>query len=160
MSTGDETLRLECAAEDYEALATPLRKALEGAAADYRRAVPDAPPLVVTSARRTLRRQAELMAAMSDAELEGMYARHGRPSYIDELEAARPLDAEKAYCILRDRKEGYISRHLYGQAADVAAEGVADICALRALLEARGCSVLDEREMGRACLHVAWPEQA
>ena len=98
------------------------------------------------------------MAAMSDAELEAMYARHGRPSYIDELEAARPLDAEKAYRILRDRKEGYISRHLYGLAVDVAAEAQSNLAVLRTLLETRGCTVLDERDMGRACLHVAWPE--
>ena len=149
---------LECAVEDYEALTAPLRNALEGAAADYRRAHADTPPLIVTSARRTLRRQAELMAAMSDAELEAMYARNGRPSYIVELEAARPLDAEKAYRILRDRKEGYISRHLYGLAVDVATENVLDSNSLRTLLEARGCKVLDERDMGRACLHIAWPE--
>ena len=153
MASSNDIL-LECDAEDYKALVAPLREAIESAAADYRRTHDSAPPLIVTSARRSLRHQAALMAAMSDAELEGMYARNGRPSYIDELEAARPLDTEKAYRILRDRKEGYISRHLYGLAADIAVEGVTDIVALRALLETRGCSVFDEREMARACLHV------
>jgi len=151
-------LLVECPPEDFAALAEPLREALEAAAGDYRERFPEAPSPVVTSARRTLRRQAALMAAMSDAELEGMYCRHGRPSYIDELEAARPLDEEKAYRILLNRREGYISKHLYGLAVDVAAATVAEPAAFKEMLARRGCAVLDESDMGRPCLHITRPD--
>ena len=155
---GSAALVIECPPEDYAALAEPLRTALEAAAREYHACFPAAPPPVVTSARRTLRRQAALMAAMTDAELEGMYCRHGRPSYIDELEAARPLDEEKAYGILLNRREGYISKHLYGLAVDVAAATVAEPETLKEMLSRRGCAVLDESEMGRPCLHITRPD--
>ncbi len=145
-------LEWECPADGLHPL---LRPALEAAAAAYRRAAGGT--LRVTSGRRTLRRQAELMAGMSDAQLRALYARNGTPDYVAALTAARAangaLDAETAYAILRNRREGYISAHLSGAAADLATDGVADLPLLKKLLDANGFDTLDERDAGLPCLH-------
>ncbi len=129
--------------------------ALEAAAAAYGSATGET--LRVTSGLRTLRRQAELMAAMTDAQLRALYARNGTPDYVQNLEEARrrrgTLDAETAYGILKSRKEGYISAHLSGAAADLATDGVSNLPLLRKFLDAGGFDTLDERDDGIPCLH-------
>lgn len=140
---------------EREGLDPRLPPALEAAAAAYGAACGET--LRVTSGLRTLRHQAELMAAMTDAQLLALYARNGTPDYVHNLMAARrqqgALDAETAYGILKQRKEGYISAHLSGAAADLATDGVSDLPLLRKILEANGFDTLDERGDGIPCLH-------
>ena len=141
-----------------EELLPEFTAALQAAAEQYRSRFPEAPRWIITSARRTLMRQAQLMAAMSADQLVGMYCSHGRPAYVDALLKAFPLTAEAAYRILCERTEGYISRHLYGAAADIAAVSVRHPEALKTLLQQHGCTVFDETELGVACYHVSWPQ--
>jgi hypothetical protein len=135
-----------------------LLKALQEVAAEY--AVETGQPIVVNSGARTLRRQAELMAEMTQGQLEGMYCRRGYPSYVSSIIAARrrnraAVDAEAVYRILRQRGEGYISSHLFGAAVDVSPSG-ADVSLLRTLLEGHGFTTLDERDLGVNCLHATY----
>ena len=112
--------------------------------------------LTITSGRRTLREQARLMAAMSPAQLEGMYCRKGYPDYVRRLIGAREgkgmPSEEDAYRILRDRTEGYVSAHLCGAAVDIDTVNV-DASLLRAILESHGFQALDERCLGIPCIH-------
>ena len=88
-----------------------------------------------------------------------MYGAHGRPQYIDAILAAGThLDADAVYSILQHRTEGYISRHLYGAAADIGATALARPDLLKQLLTAQGAAVLDERDCGIPCYHVSWPD--
>lgn len=117
--------------------------------------------VTVTSGRRTLRRQAELMAAMPPAQLDALYGRHGEPSYLPPLKelwrtAGGSPDPAAVYDILATRRDGYISSHLYGAAVDLAVEGLADAACLTRLLEAEGFTVLDERDAGIPCLHATF----
>ena len=113
-------------------------------------------PLRVVSGRRTLRHQAELMAGMSRAQLEGMYCTKGYPDYVRRLVALREetgtATPEQAYAILSRRAEGYVSAHLSGAAVDLAATG-AEVELLKRLLVAHGFKVLDERALGLPCIH-------
>ncbi len=114
--------------------------------------------LEVTSAHRTLRHTAALMADFTQEQLEGMYCRNGYPSYIRQLvqaraTAGRMLTAEETYRILRERTEGYISSHLYGAALDVATDGLADRPLLIRLLEQHRFRTLDETSLGVRCVH-------
>ena len=131
-----------------------LMAALEAAADAYRAATGGG--LRVTSGRRTLRKQAELMAAMTDQQLSALYAAHGLPDYITAIltERGRRTLTEDDVCgILRNRKEGYISAHLFGAAVDLATDGVADLDGLKRILGEHGFSTLDERDAGLPCLH-------
>lgn len=137
-----------------------LLAALERAVGAYEAATGPA-TVTVTNGRRTLRRQAELMAAMTPAQLDALYARHGEPEYLPPLKALRaaaggPPDPAAVYAVLAKRREGYISSHLYGAAVDLAVEGLADAARLTRLLEAEGFTVLDERDAGIPCLHAAF----
>lgn len=67
-------------------LAPELVAALERAATAYDATAGPA-AVTVTSGRRTLRRQAELMAALTPAQLDALYGRHGEPSYLPPLKA-------------------------------------------------------------------------
>jgi hypothetical protein len=114
--------------------------------------------VTVTSGHRTLRRQAELMAAFSQDQLMGLYGRHGTPCYVAAIgefrkEKGHAPNADEVYRILRDRESGYISSHLYGGAIDIATRTVQNIDALRAQLKQHGFRTLDERSQGIACLH-------
>ena len=112
--------------------------------------------LRVTSGRRTLWRQAELMAAMTDQQLQALYASHGMPDYITAIITERGLRnmmGEAVYGILCNRREGYISAHLFGAAVDLATAGIADLDGLKKILAERGFSTLDERDAGIPCLH-------
>jgi hypothetical protein len=137
-------------------LAPTLVRALEAAAAELCAA--GHPPLRVASGRRTLRRQAELMAAMTPAQLRGLYARNGTPDYVERLLAfparhGRAPSAADAYAILRTRREGFISAHLCGAAVDLEPPAAPAAEAVRACLERHGFELLDERSVGIACLH-------
>ena len=114
--------------------------------------------VVITSGRRTLRHQAKLMAAFSQEQLMGMYGRHGTPCYVQAIGELREREgrdptADEVYRILRERKEGFISSHLYGGAIDVASRSVSDVPALRKHLARCGFRTLDERNLGIACIH-------
>lgn len=114
--------------------------------------------LMLNSAYRTLRHTASLMAGFSIEQLEGMYCRHGYPSYIQSmkdriLSKGNPLTEEEAYCILSERTEGYISSHLYGGAVDIDSERVLDRTLLEQLLAKHGFSFFDETSLGVACFH-------
>ena len=116
--------------------------------------------LIVTSARRSLRHCASLMAAMSIEQLEGMYCRNGYPDYIRSMKDAmlnlgRKLTPDEAYEILRNRGEGYISAHLFGAALDVASEGLKDGALLERLLESCNFTVLNETSLGVNCIHAS-----
>ena len=152
-------LRLACGAEAFTALHFGLQNAIRVAAEKYQRAYPEATPWIITSAMRTLRRQAELMADMTPEQLRAMYCSGGTPQYIDDICKVYPASAEIIHQILANRTEGYISRHLYGLAADIAAENITHPQELKALLlEAGVAAILDERDMGIQCFHVAWKE--
>ena len=117
-------------------------------------------PVVITSGARTLQRQAELMAQFSQAQLEGMYCRHGYPGYIRQIVNARDagdgtLGAEGTYEILRNRDGGFISSHLCGAAVDISPSG-ADVGLLKRLLEQNGFTCLDERSLGVNCIHATF----
>ena len=135
-------------------LAPGLLDALQRAADRYAGATGQA--LTVVSGRRTLRRQAELMAGMTREQLQGMYCRNGYPDYVRGLVALQAergtVTPEDAYRILGARRDGYVSAHLSGAAVDIAAERV-DAAVARSALEAEGFRVLDERALGIACLH-------
>ncbi len=116
--------------------------------------------LTVTSARRTLRHCASLMAAMSIEQLEGMYCRNGYPDYIQSMKDAmqklgRNLTTDEAYEILKNRGEGYISSHLFGAAVDIASEGLKDEALLEKLLVSSNFSVLNETSLGVKCIHAS-----
>jgi hypothetical protein len=134
-----------------------LLRALSRVAQQYRDRAGS--PIVVTSGRRSLRRQAQLMADMSREQLEGMYCRNGYPSYVRDLVAARQkagaLTEDDAYRILRTRTEGYISSHLYGAAVDISSVGV-DVALLKRLLQEQGFRTLDERNLGIQCIHATY----
>jgi hypothetical protein len=114
--------------------------------------------VTITSGHRTLRRQAELMAAFSQDQLMGLYGRHGTPSYVTAIAEFRNTNgraptADEVYRILRHRRDGYISSHLYGGAVDIASRSVQNMAALRAQLAQHNFRTLDERSQGIACLH-------
>jgi len=113
-------------------------------------------PLVLTSGKRHLHKQAELMAAMSREQLEGMYCQNGYPSYIRDILSAREekekITVEDTHLILANRTEGYISSHLYGGAIDIASDGM-DVELLERLLNEHGFRSLDERNLGINCIH-------
>lgn len=129
--------------------------ALTQAAVDYWRLT--GRRLRVTSGLRALARQAELMADMTSDQLRLLYARHGMPTYLPPILTLPPgplsRRAPAVLAILQQRRDGYVSAHLYGGAADLDAEDV-NTETLRPLLEARGCRLLDETMAGIPCLHV------
>jgi hypothetical protein len=151
----DPNLVWNCTAEGLD---DGLLCALRQVAADYAAATGQA--IVINSGARSLQRQAELMAEMSQDQIEGMYCRQGYPSYVQRILAARKenpgtVDARKTYEILRSRDDGYISAHLCGAAVDVSPAG-ADVALLRRLLEKHGFTTLDERGLGINCLHATY----
>jgi len=134
-----------------------LLEALRNVAAQY--AAETGHGITITSGRRTLRKQAELMAEMTRAQLEGMYCSRGYPSYVRDLVAFREqhgrLSNKDAYRILRERTEGYISTHLSGAAVDISSQNI-DVELLKQLLETEGFRTLDERNLGIDCVHATF----
>lgn len=142
-----------------EGLAAELLRDLEDAVAAYAAESGD-PSVTITSGRRTLRRQAELMAAFSQEQLVGLYGRHGMPDYIQSIgdfreREGRDPTADEVNEILRNRQAGYISDHLYGAAVDIASSSVEDVELLRRHLHAHGFRTIDERVHGIACIHAS-----
>ena len=148
-----------CVAEELQTLAEGVLDAFAEVASRYTQETGQR--LVVTSARRTLRHTAELMAKFTPAQLEALYCRNGYPSYIREMVSAiqakgRSLTEEEAYAILAHRTEGYVSAHLYGAALDIRSTGLQDSALLRSLLETAGFRTLDETECGINCIHATY----
>ena len=151
----DPNLAWNCTCEGLDG---GLLSALRQVAADY--AAETGQAIVINSGARSLQRQAELMAEMSQGQLEGMYCRQGYPSYVRRIVDARQgnrggVDARQTYEILRSRDDGFISAHLSGAAVDVSPAG-ADVGLLRKLLEKHGFTTLDERGLGVNCLHATY----
>ena len=145
-----------CTDEALAGLAPIVRTSLDIAAAEY--AVVTGERITVTSARRTLRHTASLMAGFSQEQLEGMYCRNGYPSYIRQIvqeraSKGRMLTTDETYRILANRSEGYISSHLSGAAVDIATNGLKDKQLLREILERHDFTTLDETSLGIPCLH-------
>lgn len=150
-----------CSPENFAALRPEVSAALTIAAAAYHGRTGQA--ITVTSAGRTLRHCAELMAAFSREQLEALYCRRGYPDYIRQLVAAAetkkaPLCADEAYAILRQRRDGYISYHLFGAAVDIATEGLLDRQLLTDILARAGFAVSDETHLGISCLHASFTQ--
>lgn len=151
-------LRFSCAMEHVARLQPVLRAALQAVASAYHERTGG--ELEVTSAWRSLRHCAALMAGFSREQLEGMYCRHGYPDYIRALVALRErqgavLSEEDAYRILCERREGYISRHLTGGAVDIARPAPSQVPLLLALLTQHGFQTLDEEVFGLSCIHAS-----
>lgn len=155
-------ISLRCDEEEFLGLRESFRSRLEAAFLHYRDAFlaskgEECVPWLMTSGRRTLRQQAREMAAMSPGQLRGLYCNGGIPSYVEELIHAMPLTEEAAYRILQNRSEGYISRHLFGVAADFSPRSIQDPALFRAALEGQSLRVLDESRHGIPCFHVHDP---
>ncbi|OQC15654.1 MAG: hypothetical protein BWX73_01228 [Lentisphaerae bacterium ADurb.Bin082] len=153
--------RYTCSPENFAALRPEVLAALTAAATAYQRQTGQA--ITVTSAGRTLRHCAELMAAFNREQLEAMYCRRGYPDYIRQLVAAAeakqaPLSADEAYDILRQRREGYISYHLFGAAVDIATKDLHDAKRLTEILTSCGFAVSDETHLGIPCLHASYTQ--
>lgn len=95
------------------------------------------------------------MAAMSAEQLRGLYCNGGIPSYVEELIQNMPLTPEKALVVLANRTEGYISKHLFGAAVDLAPASIQDHELFRNIIAQQGLRLLDERQNGIPCFHIA-----
>lgn len=158
MQTPDrEELIITCAPADYDGVQPDLRRLLEQAAHSYHILCPGEPPLRVTSGRRSLREQAETMAAMSPQQLLSLYSGGGCPQYIAAILHLESVTPDAVYRILCERREGYVSRHLGGQAVDIGAAGVTFPGALKKILAEAGAGVKDERACGISCFHLWLP---
>ncbi len=147
-----------CDPENIAALLPEVRHAFFQVAEAYFRQTGE--QLRVTSARRSLRHCAELMAGFSREQLEAMYCRNGYPDYIRSIVTAQekqngPLTGDQVYRILQNRLGGYISWHLIGGAIDISAK-LSNPDLLRKLLQEHGFSVFDEQSLGIACLHATY----
>lgn len=151
------TIRLSCTPEEYFGVQEGLRLRVEAASQKYLSVHPGEAPWRVTSGLRSLQEQAREMAAMSPEQLLALYSKGGTPSYVQEMTAAenQPLTPERAYEILLNRKEGYVSKHLYGNAVDLAAKDMKDLTLAKKLLEEQGLAVKDEAAQGIPCMHVS-----
>ena len=152
---GDAVCLYVCQDSGIAGLLPEVKDCLTAAVNEYYLATGEPP--VITSGYRTLHHCAALMADFDQVQLEQLYCRHGYPSYIRDLVAAReakgsPLTADEAYDILRRREEGYISWHLAGGAVDFRLPQ-ANPELLRDCLERHGFRVLDETEAGVPCWH-------
>lgn len=148
-----------CSTENLAGLQPVVADALQAVAESYQ--AQTGQTFIVTSAWRSLRHCAELMAGFTQEQLEAMYCRRGYPDYIRQMVAAMqvknaPLDTEETYQILCRRQEGYISYHLFGAAIDIATDGLRDRQLLSQLLVASGFSVSDETSLGIPCLHASY----
>jgi len=121
-------------------------------------------PVMITSGWRSLRQTAEIMALLSVSQLKGMYCRHGCPDYIRSIVLKREvlgtvLSEDDVYSILQNRKEGYISRHLFGAAVDLSCEDM-KLDELNLMLKQCGFSVFNEQALGVECLHASYSAEA
>lgn len=147
-----------CDPENIAALLPEVRHAFFQVAEAYFRETCE--KLRITSAKRSLRHCAELMAGFTREQLEGMYCRNGYPDYIRSIVTAQekqndPLSVEQVYRILQNRQAGYISWHLIGGAIDISTQ-LKNPDLLRKLLQKHGFSVFDEEAFGISCLHATY----
>ena len=147
-----------CDTEGVTGLTAIVLEAFTNVAQEYLRRT--GTRLMVTSGRRTLRHAAFLMSTFTIEQLEGMYCRNGYPDYIRSIKSSmeqlhRRLTPEETYEILKNRKEGYISSHLFGGAVDIAIEGLKDKNLLTRLLQTEGFTTLDETHLGILCIHAS-----
>jgi len=158
MEIPSEHFIFSCSAENLQGLLPEVRAALDRVSSAYLQATGER--LRVTSARRSLRHCAELMAAFNQKQLEGMYCRNVYPDYIRALVAARKhkgaaLSTEEAYQILCRRQSGYISWHLVGGAVDLDRR-VSNPELLQKLLRENNFAVLDEQAFSVPCFHATY----
>lgn len=158
MPESEEVFICRCDPENFAALRPEVRQAFLEVATVYYRVAGE--KLQLTSARRSLRHCAELMAGFGRKQLESLYCRNGYPDYIRSIVLLQesqdePLSSEQVYQILRKRQSGYISWHLAGAAVDISSR-ISDPELLRKLLQERGFSVFDEQASGIACLHATY----
>ena len=158
MDIPSEHFTFSCSVENLHGLLPEVRAALDRVALEYLQATGER--IRVTSARRSLRHCAELMAAFDQQQLEGMYCRNGYPDYIRELVAARKdkgaaLSTEEVYQILCRRQSGYISWHLVGGAVDLDRR-VTNPELLQKLLRENNFAVFDEQEFSVPCFHATY----
>lgn len=148
-----------CSTDNLARLLPPVATALSTVAAAYKERTGQT--ITVTSAWRSLRHCAELMAGFNREQLEAMYCRNGYPEYIRQMvEAAEqkqaPLNTEETYQILCRRQQGYISYHLLGAAVDIATKDLTEQKLLVEMLTDAGFVVSDETSLGIPCLHAAY----
>jgi putative peptidoglycan binding protein len=109
-------------------------------------------PITITSGKRTLLKQAELMAVMSDKDL-GMY---GKDNYVAEIKALdkKERTPKKVEEILAKwvKKGSFVSRHLQGRAIDISAQGGFKWSSAEKIAKEVGLKV--KQEEGRDCFHV------
>lgn len=109
-------------------------------------------PVKIASGKRTVRKQAELMAPMSTRDLN-MYGEN--TYYIKQIKALRkPRSVDAVYEILLDaRKKGSrISYHLVGRAVDISARDKFDWAKASRVAKEVGLKV--KKEKWRNCFHV------
>lgn len=110
-------------------------------------------PITVTSGKRTVKKQAELMAPMADKDLN-MYG--PRSAYIVQIKALPKSErtVKKVEEILTEArsKGSRVSYHLAGQAVDISAKGGFDWSKANKIAREVGLTVKEER--WRNCFHV------
>jgi len=158
MPVSKEPFTFSCHPDHLAALLPEVRQAFRLAAEAYYQAVGE--KLHLTSAKRSLRHCAELMAGFTRKQLEGMYCRNGYPDYIRSIVQAQErqnstLSTDQVYQILQKRQGGYISWHLIGAAVDISAK-VKNPALLKKLLQGHNFSVFDEQVLGISCLHATY----
>lgn len=158
MPVSKKAFTFSCHPDHLAALRPEVRQAFCLVAEAYYQASGE--KLHLTSAKRSLRHCAELMAGFTREQLEGMYCRNGYPDYIRSIVQAQQrqntaLSTEQIYQILQKRQGGYISWHLIGAAVDISAN-VKDPALLRKLLQEQNFCVFDEQVFGISCLHATY----
>ncbi len=113
--------------------------------------------ITVTGTTRTVQRQAELMANMSDNTLQSLYAGSYVNDMINYRNATKPKPSPSQIVqkfveiINKARAEGsFVSRHLSGEAVDIAPS----TSKVRSALESKGLTIKDETETGINCWHI------
>jgi peptidoglycan hydrolase-like protein with peptidoglycan-binding domain len=139
-------------AENIEAGADILSKVDSGLKKKVLAFAEEYGPITITSGKRTVAKQAELMAPMSDKDL-GMY---GKGPYVDEIKKLpkKERTTKKVEEILDKwiKKGSFVSRHLQGRAIDIHAKSGFDWNKAKQAAKKVGLTVKEEE--GRDCFHV------
>jgi len=110
-------------------------------------------PITISSGKRTIKKQAELMAPMSDSDLD-MY--NARSAYVRQIKALPKSErtVAKVEEILNEAKSkgSRISWHIVGKAVDISAKGSFDWSKAKRIASEVGLTYKDERS--RNCFHV------
>jgi len=109
----------------------------------------------ITSGRRTIKEQAEIMAKMKNPDLD-LYGKGGYVAEIKKLEmGTNGRDVEKVQKILNKylKKGSFISRHLKGQAVDISMKyGSFNLGRAKSIAKKRGLKY--KVENSRNCFHM------